>query len=249
MTRAFVSRRFRSASRIVFLWCFAVVVTSAIGLRVEAAIYASRIVSVVTALSTLRLGETSKAETLSRLPMLRISAIGPYRDSPCNADECFFMLVGNGLPGRILWRTRSSTLASLLRWWGFRFEDFNLQVTFTSGKVSDFNYRLMVSAPGVVQGVPPPPRDGEAGAVVIGLSSLRIIDSGDSNSTEKRRLPYRVLAARSDPSQGVSIALTPEAPEEIVRDAFDLKLDCLWSFGGCRRWNELLPAVQPLLRR
>jgi hypothetical protein len=46
----------------VFLWCFAVVLTSTIALRVEAAIYASRIVSVVTALSTLLL-ETSKAET------------------------------------------------------------------------------------------------------------------------------------------------------------------------------------------
>ncbi|MGA2646807.1 MAG: hypothetical protein ABSF15_19020, partial [Candidatus Sulfotelmatobacter sp.] len=109
--------------------------------------------------------------------------------------------------------------------------------------------RLMVSAPGVIQGVPPPPRDGEAGAVVIGLSSLRIIDSGEPNSTEKRHVPYRVLPARSAPSQGVSIALTPDAPEEVAHGAFDLRLHCVWSFGGCRRWNQLLPAVQPLLRR
>jgi hypothetical protein len=73
MTRAFVSPRFRSASRIVFVWCFAVFVISVIALRVEAAIYASRIVSVVTALSTLRLGETSKAETMRRIPALQPS--------------------------------------------------------------------------------------------------------------------------------------------------------------------------------
>jgi hypothetical protein len=76
MTRAFVPSRFRSASRIVFLWCCAVFVISAIALRVEAAIYASRIVSVVTALSTLRVGETSKAETLRRIPVLQRSPQG-----------------------------------------------------------------------------------------------------------------------------------------------------------------------------
>lgn len=232
----------------VCLWCFAALLVSGLALRIEAAIYATRITSAVSALSTLRVGETSKAETLSRLPMLRISATGPYRDAPCDADECFFMLVGNGLPGRVLWGTRNSTLASLLRWWGFRFEDFNLRVTFTSGRVSDFSYRLMVSAPGVIQGVPPPPRDGEGGAVVIGLSSLRIIDKGDPNSMEERPLLYRVLPARSEPSQGVSIALTPEAPEEIIRNAFDLRLDCLWSLGGCRKWSELLPGIEPLAR-
>jgi len=238
----------RRARRLYF-WCLALLLISGAALRIEAGIYGRQITFAVSALSTLRVGETSQAETLSRLPMLRTSATSPYRDSPCNADECFFMLVGNGLPGRILWGTRNSTLAALLRWWGFRFEDFNLRVTFTSGKVSDFSYRLMISAPGVIQGVPPPPRDGEAGAVVIELSSLRIINSGEPNSTEKPHLPYRVLPARGAPSQGVNIALTPEAPEEIVRDAFELKLACLWSFGGCRRWNQLLPAVQPLIRQ
>jgi hypothetical protein len=150
--------------------------------------------------------------------------------------------------GQILSGTRNGTLASLLRWWGFRFEDFNLRITFPAGKVSDCSYRFMVSAPGVIQGVPPPPRDGEAGAVVVGLSSVRVIDGGERNSTEKPHLPYRVLPARSAPSQGVSIALTPDAPEEIVRDAYDPKLNCLWSFGGCRRWSQLLPGVQPRIR-
>src|SRR5580658_8882625 len=145
MARAFVSRRFRSASRIVFLWCFAVVVTSAIALRVEAAIYGSRIVSVVTALSTLRLGETSKAETLRRIPTLQPSDTGPYGAPRCDADECFWGLVGNGLPARILLGTRNSTLASLLRWCGFRFEGLDVGVQFTSGKVSYFAFRLMVS--------------------------------------------------------------------------------------------------------
>ena len=83
----------------VCLWCFVVVLTSGIALRVEAAIYARRIVSVVRALSTLRVGETSKGETLSRMPSLRASATGPYGAPRCDADECFSAGVGNGLPG------------------------------------------------------------------------------------------------------------------------------------------------------
>ena len=40
----------------IYLWLFAVVLTAAVALRLEAAIAASRIVSVVTALSTLQNG-------------------------------------------------------------------------------------------------------------------------------------------------------------------------------------------------
>jgi len=94
------------AAHRLHLWFLALLLISGVALRIEAAIYGSQIMSTVSTLSTLRAGQTSKAETLSRLPMLKISAIGPYRDCPCNADQCFFMLVGNGFPGRILWRTR-----------------------------------------------------------------------------------------------------------------------------------------------
>jgi len=109
----------------IYLWFFAVVLTAAIALRVEAAIYARRIVSVVTALSTLRVGETSKADTLRRIPALRPSKSGPYGAPVCDADECFSGFIANGMPGQILlriWRTGSDSLSHVLRWWGFRFE-------------------------------------------------------------------------------------------------------------------------------
>jgi hypothetical protein len=138
----------RRASR-VYLWCFAVLLISGLALRLEAVIYGRQIISVVSALSTLRVGETSKAETLSRLPMLRTLPAAWSSDSRCGTDECLFMFLGNGLPGRILWETKSSTLSALLRWWGFRFEILNVGVNFTSGKVSYFAYSLWASAPGV----------------------------------------------------------------------------------------------------
>jgi hypothetical protein len=249
MTRAFVSRRFRSASRIVFVWCFAVFVISVIALRVEAAIYASRIVSVVTALSTLRLGETSKAETMRRIPALQPSKTRNQGIPYCDADECLSGSVGNGLSGRLLWRmwrSQSDFLSDVLRWWGFRMEFLDVNVKFKSEKVSGFDYSLWVSAPGVPESIPYPPPDAELGMVVIGVSSLDVINRSVPNSNVQDHPPYVLLVKTS---QSIGIALTPGAPKEIERATSDLRLDCVWSFGGCRRWNQLLPAVQPLLRR
>ena len=233
------------------LWFFAVILTAAIALRVEAAIYARRIVSVVTALSTLRVGETSKADTLRRIPALRPSKSGPYGAPVCDADECFSAFIANGMPGRILlriWRTGTDSLSPVLWWWGFRFESLDVYVNFKSGKVSGFSYLLWVSAPGIPKGVPPPPRDGEAGMVTIGVSSQRAITGGEPKGTVETRPRYRIIPARAATSQSIGIALTPEASDEIVRRAFDLRLDCIWSFGGCRRWSQLLPSVEPLTR-
>lgn len=231
----------------ICLWFFAVVFTAGIALRVEAAIYARRIVSVVMALSTLRVGESSKADALSRIPDLRPSATGAY--GHCDADECSSIFIANGFPNRVLSRTRNSTLSALLRWLGFRCEGLDVRIAFTSKKLSYFVYRLEVSAPGVLKGIPPPPRDGEAGVVVIGVSSRSFIKRSAPNSAIEDHPLYVVTPARSAPSQGIGIVLTPNAPEEIVRGTFDLKLDCLWSFAGCHRWNELLPSLEPLAQK
>jgi len=231
----------------IYLWFFAVVLTAAIALRVEAAIYARRIVSVVTALSILRLGETSKAETLRRIPALQPSKTRRYGAPHCDADECLSGFVANGLPGRLLSRTRSDFLSDVLRWWGFRYETLDVNVKFNSEKFSGFDYSLWVSAPGVPKSVPPPPRDGELGMVVIGVSSLSVINRTAPSSTVEEHPPYLLL--KRVPSQSIRILLTPDAPDEIQRGTFDLRLTCIWSFGGCHGWSELLPSIEPLTRK
>ena len=233
----------------IYLWFFAVILTAGIALRVEAAIYAWRIVSVVTALSTLRLGETSKADTLRSIPALHLSKSGPYGAPVCDADECFSGTLGNGLPGRILWETRTEVLSEVLRWLGFRAESLEVEVDFKSGKVSYLACRLMLSAPGALPaGIPPPPPDGKLGAVIVGLSSQKMITVRDPNSRVETHPLYRISPARAVPSQSIGIALTPDAPDEVQHAAFDLRLNCVWSFGGCRRWSQLLPSVEPLTR-
>lgn len=231
----------------VYLSCFVFVFASAVALRVEAAIYASRIVSVVNALSTLRVGETSKPETLSRIPSLRTSATGPDGVPKCDADECFSAGITNGMPGRLLWNTSNSILSHVLRWWGFRAESLGIYVNFTSGKVSYFSYHLMVSAPGVPPSMPPPPPDGKLGLVVIELSSESVLNVRVPNSTVTLHPPYILPSARTADSQSVGIVVTPGTPAGIVRSAFDLRLNCIWSFGGCRRWSELLPSVDKVI--
>lgn len=238
--------RSRVAYRIC-VWGLAMLLISGLALRLEAAIYGRQIISVVSALSTVRVGETPKADVLSRIPSLRPSARGPYGTPHCDADECFSTFIATGLPGRILWRIGNSPLRWLLRWWGFRFESLDVFVTFTSGKVSYFVYRLTVSAPGVRDTVPSRP-DGDVGVVVIGVSSQSIINRSVPNSAVEEHPLYVLTPAPAVPSRSIGIALTPNAPEEIVHGAFDLRLHCLWSFGGCHRWTELLPRVQAPIR-
>jgi hypothetical protein len=248
----FTSRLASHRAKRIYLWLLAVVLTAAIALRVEAAIYARRIASVVTALSTLRLGETSKADTLRRIPAVHPSNSGPYGVPICDADECFSGFIANGVPARMLlriWRSGSDSLSPVLRWWGFRFESLDVYVNFKSGKVSGFSYLLWVSAPGIPKGVPPPPQDGEAGIVTIGVSSQRAITGGETKGMVETRPPYRIIPARAAPSQSIGIVVTPDTPDEIMRRAFDFRLNCIWSFGGCRRWDEILPSVEPLVRR
>ena len=208
----------RKAKRI-HLWFFAIVFTTAIALRVEAAICARRIVSVVTILSTLRLGETSKADTLWRIPELHPYKAESYGAPGGDADECFSGVIGNGLPGRLLWGIGNNVLSDVLRWWGFRGESVNAVVKFTSGRVSYFGYGLWVSAPGVMPAsVPSLPPDGKLGVLVIGVESKRRIVIREPYSAIETHPPYRITPARFAPSQ--SVGLAPDAPEEIARAAF-----------------------------
>jgi hypothetical protein len=70
-----------------------------------------------------------------------------------------------------------------------------------------------------------------------------MITARGRSSTVETHLPYRITPSQS---QSIGITLTPDAPEEIVRAGFDLRLHCVWSFGGCRRWNQLLPSIEAL---
>ena len=129
----------------------AIIVIPSIALRVQAVLFQRRALSVVSALSGLRVGTSSEAEALSRISTLKADGMGPYGAPVCDADAC----VSTGIPYSSLsyavltrvGRTGSQTLFSALSWWGFRLWSLSAYVNFRSGKVSYLSYNLMVSTP------------------------------------------------------------------------------------------------------
>lgn len=226
----------------LYLWGLAIIVISGIALRVEGALFEMRALSLVSALSSLQVGTSSKAEALSRIPSLRADGTGPYGAPRCDADEC----VSAGIPNSSLSdavflrvaRMGNRTLYSVLSWWGFRFWVLSVYVNFSSGKVSYLSYHLVVSSPHL----------GDAGVVVVEVQSKEHISESNPSLSAAADPGYRVSTSRKQPAQSVGIVLTPATRREFVSHAFDLKLRCLWSLAGCRTWNQLLPAAEGLSR-
>jgi hypothetical protein len=219
------------------LYVSAMIVIPSIALRVQAFLFQRRAVSVVSALSALRVGTSSEAEAMSRIPTLKADGMGPYGAPVCDADEC----VSTGIPYSSfsyavltrVGRAGSPTLFSALSRWGVRLSSLSVFVNFKSGKVSYLSYNLMVSTPHL------DPPD----AVVVEVTSREHEGARKPGLSAAEHPDFRVTTARRWPAQSVGVDFSPEAPKGLVEHAFDLELRCLWSFAGCRSWNQLLPAV------
>jgi hypothetical protein len=232
------SQHLRARRALCLLSCVsAIIVIPTIALRVQALLFQKRVLSVVSAMSDLRVGTSSEAEAFSRIPMLKADGMGPYGAPVCDADAC----VSTGIPYSSLSdavltrakRTGNQTLLSVLSWWGFRLWSLDAYVNFSSGKVSYLSYHLMVSTPHL------DPPD----AIVVEVTSPEHAGARYPVLNAPENAAFRVTTARRWPAQSVGVDFSPEAPGVLIGHAFDLKLRCLWSFGGCRTWNQLLPAL------
>lgn len=92
-------------------------------------------------LSSLRIGETSKAEALARVPGLSDKDQEDEKQ-PCAAEECLSITIP---PVRLFqhvltWSAFEGRRGfyGLLQWWGVRYWIANVHVNVTSGKVSGF---------------------------------------------------------------------------------------------------------------
>jgi hypothetical protein len=65
----------------------------AVTTRIQTYVFEHRVLSTLSAMSTLQIGQTSKYEALQRIPGLKPGA-GPY-GGRCDADECLWTGVGN----------------------------------------------------------------------------------------------------------------------------------------------------------
>lgn len=227
----------RTACR-VYVGALALVFLPALALRIQAAYFQRRAVAVVSALSKLQVGVSSKADAIAQLHALN-PATEPHNAPRCNADECISVLIPNSrLSDAVFLRALRSApvLYPILTLWGFRYWTLSAYVKVNSGKVSFVSYYLMLSDSHF---------DGGADSIV-----LEVIESTASPVRPARTIAenahdetYRITTSSLWPGKGVRVVMTPSAPQDLVNRAFGLRLRCLWSSRGCETWSELLPLV------
>lgn len=227
----------RPARRIYFC-ILAIILIPAIALRVEAMIFQFRVEKLMSGLATLRIGVTPKAEALSRVPQLG-EIRSASKDYKCGADECFGEVIPNSRFSRWIfaptYREEHRTVNSALYWWGFRYWDLIASVDFTSGKVSQFSYRLLLS---------PKPSSFIGDAILIAVSSRDELAERQLSWDVDESPNYFVYHGSKWTDLYTGVYFTRDAPRELAGHAFDLHLDCLWSLVGCRTANDLLPQAE-----
>jgi hypothetical protein len=220
----------------IYLWGLAIIVTPAVALRVQAFLFERQAIRIASGLSSLRIGATSKAEALSRIPGLAVV----NKEFLCSADECFSVGIPNsGISNWTLLRASEAghgTLFSVLSWWGVRYWSLDARVNFNSGRVSDFGYRLMLSAP---HAYPVP-----GGSVVEVSSRKKFADRWQLDWNLDESPEYQVYHYFKWPLLNTGVYFTRNAPVDLVRHAFDLHLRCVWSVAGCETANQLLPEAE-----
>jgi hypothetical protein len=218
-------------ARCAYILCLAVIIIPAVALRIQAAVFEAHVLTMVHALSKLRIGVSSKADALAQIPTLRTTQPDPFAGSRCGTDECLSTgIATSDFTGSVL--RKAGGLFSLLSWWGFRGGYLDVHADFTEGRVSSLGYRLFVTTPH--------PDD----PVVVGVSSVQHMAVAQRGFVTEVRGTYSVDFARKSPSQSVGIRITPQAPIEIVKPAFAPKLGCLWSITGCQTWHEIFPSIE-----
>lgn len=219
-------------ARYIYLCVLAMVIVPAVALRVEAALFEKRAIATARALSTLRVGVTSKTEAVARMQTLGLRT-REYGPPVCSNEECISAVMTNSHLSDAVFvpavRTESPVLYSVLSRWGFHFSALSADVRFASNKVSFFSYELMLSTSHF---------DFGADAIVVRLTSQQNLMARSEGAA------YKITTSSAWPDKSVGIALTPNAPEELVNRTFDVNLHCLWSLAGCKTWRDILPHVR-----
>jgi hypothetical protein len=225
-------------ARLIYLGVIIIVIISPVALRVEAALFERRVLKVVSALSSLRIGVTPKAEVLSRMAGFKVN--GRSRgNARCEADECLSIELSS--PKLSDWLLRKAgwsghyNLYSVLSWWGFRYRRFTAYVDLTSGKVSELGYGLNLSTS----------RVSDSFGLWVGVSSKGdFVDlnlAADVDESPNYQVGHYFNRC---PDLCMNVDFTRDASPELLRHAFGLKLHCIWSIAGCRTSNQLLPDAE-----
>ncbi len=225
-------------ARLFYLGVLVIAAVPAIALRVEAALFEWRVHKVMSALSSLRIGATPKAEVLSRMAGFKVNEHSRNK-SDCDADECLRIEVSS--PELSDWALRKAGWSGhgkvylVLSLWGFRLRSLGAYVNLNSGKVSSLGYILILSTP----------HSAYPGALVVNVNSARSARHHAGSGYIADESPnYQVSHYWKWPALGTGVTFTRDAPPELVIHAFNLRLRCVWSGAGCLTANQVLPEAE-----
>jgi hypothetical protein len=200
-------------------------------LRIHAALFQRRADKLLSGLSKLQVGTTTKAETLKLLPELHLQ---PSKEKfGCDGEDCYSIEVFSAFSRWVfekISRADSHALYSTLGLWGIRYWELGIYIEFKSNTVSRVSYRLMISTP--ERTIP--------GVVIIAATSNTHFE-GRVDFLDDESPNYRVESHRTWPDRNLGITFIAGAPHELVRHAFDLHFGCLWSLEGCHDIRDIAP--------
>ena len=227
----------RPQPRRIALYLAIFLVTVTLALRVVAGIFEYRVLAIVNGLAQVRLDQTTKAEFLKTVPRM-----GGFSWTKCSAEECYSKEVNVWPLNSVYYflapkMLETPYLRELAFWIGLRFARFSAYVEFKDGKVHCLDYTLGVA---------------NAGRLIPEMPFL-IIQSARSNKNsfmpeiDDESPEYRVTESRNSSSGmsaiGLNVVYTPGAPATLVRNAFDLHLNCVWQLRGCTSTRQFLPST------
>ena len=232
-----------------------VLLAASVALRIQAAVWEFRVTSLLGAIRTLRLDETTRTELLGRIPGLRPVPCSwrEFGDEECvSAGVSIWPKSANDFFSELLWPTYSDSCFKkalqseftyfLLQHLGFRAGICDAEVRVRQGRVSGAGYRLAIAG-----------ASDFFNCITISVVSVHRAPSSDVLSPVLDESPEFGID-ESDAYRGrqLRVGFTPAAPPDLVRHAFDVHLNCVWQLRGCRAVEEILPETwddKQVLRR
>jgi hypothetical protein len=231
---AWVGRRLSSRiARRRWLTLAVVVLVTTTSLRIHSAILQHRVHSILEGLAQVHLDHTTQAELQTLVPELRLGRPS-WSSSQCPAEACLYAEVqGWDLVPFFQSEGLNEVLYKAGYWLGSRNPTFSATAVLQNGVVQDLGYSLKVD-------------DGTfsyRGVVTVAVISAGGYYDRGLIEVEDESPEFRVSAYFKWPEKDLKVVFTPRAPEHLVSQAFDVRLNCLWYLRGCQTAREILPAA------
>lgn len=249
MTSRGILRRFLSWKpvSITLISFTSVLLLTMIAFRIDSLLFQRRVNSLLSRMARVRLDNPSEEQLLSLLPELHpfrpASAKQPIRQGDPEQYAFIDTNVNHGLLVMTLWKLHMESDATF-RWLfllGHRLHRFDASAYLRDGRVVRISYDLWME-------------NGESHSLYDGVGvHFRMLSRSGWILGEDRAVaptyndvsPYAESVASNAPENVVDLALTSDAPPDLVRAALEPQISCLWKLGICQNTKQILPGIWP----